>query len=110
MRFLMTEDALPRPHEMGADDAVRRGPRRHPQDFAIGFEQVRKTRVERTAQRVAVIGGVDLLVRRQQLPHGRIHGGGIIGEETGRGPHASLSYGDDPRSILTYALASPPLR
>src|SRR3546814_13808807 len=58
-----------------------------------------------TAQRVAVIGGVGLIGGRQRLHHGRMHGGGIIGEETGRGHPAALSAGRDTRLILHSAPA-----
>src|SRR3546814_14792897 len=55
MRFLVAEDSLPRPHEMREDDAVRRGSGGDPHDLAVGFEQLGKGRVERLAERVAVI-------------------------------------------------------
>src|SRR3546814_8952625 len=74
MRFLVTQDALPRPREMGEDDAVRGGAGRNPHRFAIRLEQVRKGGVERAAERVAVIGGVDTICGDHRFHHGGLHG------------------------------------
>src|SRR3546814_3014468 len=56
----------------------------------IRLEQVRKGGVERAAERVAVIGGVDTICGDHRFHHGGMHGGGIIGKETGRGHEPPL--------------------
>src|SRR3546814_10612000 len=62
-------------------DAVRRGPGRDPDDFACRLEKLRECRVERLAERIAVIGGVDLVRGRHRLHHHRMDGRGIVGEK-----------------------------
>ena len=100
MRFLVAEDTLPRPHEMAEHDAVRRGAGRDPHDLAIGLEQLGKGRIERLAERVAIIGRIDLVGGHQRVHHRRVDGRGIVGKETGRSHGSRLSAGG-------YALLTP---
>ena len=95
MRLFIAENTLPRPYEMGEDDAVRRGAGRNPHHLARGFEQVRKGRVERLADRVAVIGGVDMIGGGKRLHYGGVDGGGIVRKKAHGGHDVALSAGCD---------------
>ena len=82
MRVTVAKDTAVGWSQAGKRERIGGGAAGNPQCGDGRFKKLRKSRVERFAQRVTVIGGINMVGSGQSLKHGWMNRGGIIREKT----------------------------